>query len=135
MKNNNIQQFSFSDTQNVLVVTLWAWEEAIATVPNIPIELNDPWWLDGTFLISCIDKNGNLLSTVRGAECRVRPLFQMKTPLFTDLGTKICIEATKCTVISAQLALSDEVFDRMRFEDIDDYYKSDRFIKSLKGII
>lgn len=101
------------------------WEEAVATVPNIPIEQFCRWWLRSPApyfrLAAIVERSGSVNhdGTSVNYEYGIRPVFNIPYLLSISCkpGDKITVGTnTMCTVINKGVVLADNIIDRHRFD-------------------
>ena len=80
------------------------WENIVATVPNVPVEIGRYWWLSNPDKentpdkIFCVNKNGEVLYTYLSDACLgVRPVFDISGKA-GNVGDKAYIKNLPCTV-------------------------------------
>lgn len=118
-----IKSFDLSDVEYISLMSKYQYEEAIAKVPNIPIEQFDLWWLqdrisdDESYCVMPASGVVNIMTN--SSELGIRPYFIFKEPFDTNIqpGSKIYVEDQMCTVISGFSALSDIIVDHQKREN------------------
>lgn len=132
----------FDQWANVRLLTEDEWIYIVATVPNIPIEMDDTWWLQrdpsstGSFLhgSACVRGNGAVgfsysLKNLLG----VRPYFEITGYAGTP-GEKVSVGNLVCTVTDVETSLNelsrthvlaDDILSFMFYDDINNFFEGD----------
>lgn len=120
--------FQFDD---IFLLSIEEWENAVATVPNIPVEQNGRWWLRSPGIIdnfaAYVSGYGcvlNIGSTV-DRELGVRPAFRISHLSSNSCkpGDKITVGSqTVCTVISDDCVLADDIVCQHQFDSKDNIW-------------
>lgn len=118
-----IKSFDLSDVEYISLMSKYQYEEAIAIVPNIPIEQFDLWWLQDrisnneSYCVMPTSGDVNVIANI--SKLGIRPYFIFKEPFNANIqpGSKIYVEDQMCTVISTFSALSDTIVDHQKREN------------------
>ena len=100
------------------------WEYYTANIPNIPIEMNEPWWLAtkrGKSQIYHVDTGGDAVyaSFTTHAYLGVRPEVIIKDcgpPVVLEPGEKYLVGKTACTAVSKNRLLTDKIVCMEKFD-------------------
>ena len=112
----NCTVFPKSLVKQIRIPSQSEWEEAVATVPNIPVSIDGSsvWWLSGPgstiyFAYGVNSRDGSVMKRVniRGMY-GVRPLFVAGSPSFKP-GEKYKVGRCVCTAISVSALLADYI--------------------------
>ena len=135
--------FTRHDVTEVFLLSKEEWEKAVSTVENIPVETDCRWWLRSqgsvTQATAYVSKDGeiNVAGTyIDTRDACVRPAFCIPhlSSNCCKPGDKITVGTqTVCTVISADIALADNIVCKHRFDpDNNDWNASEikKFINS-----
>lgn len=127
-----IPEYSIDDVSEITLLTPGEWEDAVSTVPNIPVHQQADWWIfdpDGKHMY--ITKSGLVSSvTYNNGQKGIRPVFIFGTTLFSGNGSKIKVEGTICTIIDKHKALSDELLAKRNYDDVKEFLNSP-YLKAL----
>ena len=102
-----IKRFELSDVEYISLMSKYQYDDAIARVPNIPIEQLDLWWLQDRISNNesyCVmPANGVVNVMANSSELGIRPYFVFKEPFDANIqpGSKIYVEDHMGTVISS----------------------------------
>lgn len=118
-------------------------ENVISSVPNIPIEQNDRWWLrsSGSFVFSAayvLGDDGTVYERGLAVGCKlgVRPAFRIPYIAAEGLipGDKIIIgEHTVCTVIAPGVVFADNIICKHRFDKASSIWETSELRQYLKS--
>ena len=128
------------------------WDDIVAAVPNIPIEIEFEWWLSDSYskclaMASTIRGDGSPSSASVTMQKGVRPYFiiQLSSGKLIP-GDKHFVKSTKCTVCKVlphgvYLLLADDIVCTKRFNkkleteyensEIYNFINSDRFFQNI----
>lgn len=145
-----MNSISLTSLGEVFLLSTEEWEEAIASVPNVPIERNCWWWLRSPYsnsYRSCgVDRGGSAdnYADVGCADTGVVPAFRISDLLSkygVVPGDKVTVGAkTVCTVIADDVVLADNAVCKHRFDpdsniwetsEIKTFINSKKFLKML----
>lgn len=116
------------DIYEVFILSCDEYENAVSTVPNIPIEQNRSWWLRSAEntsppLIYCVHSTGEITTgkppNYNGG---IRPAFRCSKKL--NPGDKVKVGILPCTVIDVGTVLCDITLGNVRFGETCSYYDS-----------
>ena len=128
--------------KEVTLLSAEEWEEAVATVPNIPIEQCCRWWTRSPtsyFRIAAIvERCGsvNYDGTSVNYEYGIRPVFNIPYLLSISCkpGDKITVGTnTRCTVIKKGVVLADNIICRRRFDPDNNNYENSEIKKCINS--
>lgn len=130
---------------DIFLLSKKQWEDAIASVPNVPVEQDGPWWLRSPgyddYDAANVEGDGSVDHFGHNVtrEFGVRPAFlipQLKTFGFKP-GQKVTVgNKTVCTVITENIVLADKIVCTHRFDnnfngyiasEIEQHIHSDKF--------
>ena len=133
---------SISDIGEISIPSLMTYEDIIAMVPNVPIEIEDSFWLRNTseneiFTHALtVQENGSIKDWPKRSLNGIRPLIYLhwsvpKMPF--DPGTKIMLDKVPCTLVHPRYLFADKVITHYLFDKNSKYYKQSelkQFIES-----
>ena len=118
-----IEKFSSSDVSEIRLLSKDEWLK-VSKIKQVPVS-NGPWWLRDSAPageVLCAYGHGSLGSRyVYDTDIGVRPVLRILS-MASNVGEKVFVGNTFCTVISNDLALSDIVIAQHMFDDFSNKY-------------
>lgn len=133
--------------KEIVLLSKEEWEEIVATVPNIPIDNNEYWWLRSPaknyFDAMYVRMDGSVCdhgAPVNYSYAGVRPALRIPIPKGYKVGDKIKVGSTMCTMVAFDLLLVDQGICSHSFDtsnnnydtsEIKEYINSEEFLEML----
>lgn len=117
-----IEKFSASDVSEIRLLSKDEWFKA-SEIKEVPVS-NGPWWLRDSAPageVLCAYGRGSLGSRYVYQDYGVRPVLRIPS-MTSNVGEKVYVGNTFCTVISSNLALSDIVIAQRMFDKYSNKY-------------
>ena len=120
--------FDLEDISGVTLMSSSQWEAAVATVPNIPIEQYNDWWLQDGPCFCVSGKSGEVdFRDKDQKQLGIRPYVILNAPNIPAPGEKIFVGNACFTVVAYSSALSDTIINSRGW---DIHSKQHSFVKS-----
>lgn len=121
---------NLQDIYEVFILSCDKYENAVSTVPNIPIEQNRSWWLCSAESTSppfmhYVNKTGDVYSC--SPDCcwgAIRPVFRCHNMCKYKPGDKVTLGTLICTVVDADTVLCDDIMGHVHFGKSKNYWNS-----------
>ena len=110
---------------SITVPSVYFWENILQKIPNVPVELDEPWWLEdegnwaGRALV--VTEICEVKQVWKTNVASIRPMFAFSKPL-GELGHKIFVNNIPCTIVHDFFALSDVLIGAHSFDNNNNYF-------------
>lgn len=126
----SVEKFDINEVEEIFLLSIDEWERA-KTIQTVPLHTNW-WWLRSpgfnsnlAVYVSIRGSINGIGDFVDGINSAIRPAFKVKN-IESNIGNKVFVKNTVCTVIDKDIVLSDTAICFHRFDEkYSDYEKSE----------
>ena len=133
MEELKIKKFNIDEVDEITLLTI----EQAKKIPNHILRCSDWWWLRSPgfsqFNVAIVDDDGDVCEygdDISNKSNAVRPVFRISN-LKSEIGNKIMVGKTLCTVIDEELTLADYSICKHKFDEESKNWET----SELKGFI